>query len=88
MVTRGEPNDFPDQREIRRSLHHDGLQRRDLFGHSGITGQSFSSFPSSSFACRFQKDFEKYGVNIKVQFRDGERLHEMVRGSFPLRSTG
>lgn len=26
-----------------------------------------------------QKDFEKYGVNIKVQFRDGEKLHEMVK---------
>ncbi|CAF1016796.1 unnamed protein product [Rotaria sordida] len=43
----------------------------DLFNTMGCKGQVCLDIPESP------KDFEKYGVNIKVQFRDGEKLHEM-----------
>ncbi|UJR30262.1 hypothetical protein I4U23_017800 [Adineta vaga] len=43
----------------------------DLFNTMGCKGEICLDIPDSS------KDFEKYGVNIKVQFRDGEKLHEM-----------
>ncbi|CAF1134302.1 unnamed protein product [Adineta ricciae] len=42
-----------------------------LFETMGCKGQICLDIPE------LEKDFEKYGVNIKVQFRDGERLHEM-----------
>lgn len=43
----------------------------DLFNTMGCKGEICLDIPESP------KDFEKYGVNIKVQFRDGEKLHEM-----------
>ncbi|CAF0981262.1 unnamed protein product [Adineta steineri] len=43
----------------------------DLFNTMGCKGEICLDIPESN------KDFEKYGVNIKVQFRDGEKLHEM-----------
>lgn len=65
----------------------------DLFNTMGCKGEICLDLPESpvnalwifslevhvAVVIPFQQDFEKYGVNIKVQFRDGEKLHEMVR---------
>jgi chromosome segregation ATPase len=29
--------------------------------------------------CFFQKDYEQYGLKIKVKFRDGEQLQELTQ---------
>ncbi len=65
----------------------------DLFNTMGCKGEVCLDIPESPVIKKkslffsnlcffFQKDFEKYGVNIKVQFRDGEKLHEMVKSFF------
>ncbi|CAF0825151.1 unnamed protein product [Didymodactylos carnosus] len=43
----------------------------DLFNTMGCKGEICLDVPENG------DDYEKYGINIKVQFRDGEKLHEM-----------
>ncbi|CAF3689414.1 unnamed protein product [Rotaria socialis] len=57
--------------EVNTMIHEINEKFVDLFNTMGCKGQVCLDIPESA------KDFEKYGVNIKVQFRDGEKLHEM-----------